>query len=335
MSKNSRNLLVVIFSVLVFSIFVSSVLFAEKDEAKADKRAWLGIYMQDVTDDIAEALDLSVDEGVLINDVIDDSPAEKAGLEEGDVISKLDQKSIEDTGDLSKAIKTKQPGDKVNIEVIREGEKKEFVIELGEAAKYYDKKFSLETLPKFYNKKGYTVSRSGGYLGVTLQSLGEQLAEYFEVKEGVLISDVEKDTPAEKAGLKAGDVIVKVDDEDVESPSDVSQIIRKHEEGDKVEIAVVRKGRKMNFTAELAEREMDFNWYGSFEPHLNLQGLLGLTDPDAFNFNFDFDPDDFEGIYEFYGEDFQKEMQELKEELNELKQELKEMQRELKEELKD
>ena len=85
MSKSSRNLLVVIFSVLVFSLLVSSMLLAEKDEAKSDKRAWLGIYMQDVTDDIAEALDLSVDEGVLVNDVIGDSPAEKAGLEDGSI----------------------------------------------------------------------------------------------------------------------------------------------------------------------------------------------------------------------------------------------------------
>ena len=109
MQKLGGKLLVAILLASLAGLLFSSLLLAEKGELKSSKKAWLGIYMQDVTDDIAEALDLDVDEGVLVNDVIDDSPAEEVGLEEGDVIVRFDQSQIKDMDDLTKAMKSKEP----------------------------------------------------------------------------------------------------------------------------------------------------------------------------------------------------------------------------------
>jgi len=102
---------------------------------------------------------------------------------------------------------------------------------------------------------------SDTWLGVYLQPLTEQLRDYFRVKDdaGVLISEVVEDSPADKAGLKAGDVIIAVGDEEVEEQDDIIEEIREREEGEVVEIVVVREGRIKTFTAELATRETDMH----------------------------------------------------------------------------
>ena len=99
----------------------------------------------------------------------------------------------------------------------------------------------------------------GTWLGIYLQPLTEQPRDYFRVKDGkgVLISEVVEDSPADEAGLKAGDVIIAVGDEDIEGQDDVVEAIREREEGEEVEIVVVRKGRKKTLTAELTARERD------------------------------------------------------------------------------
>ena len=104
-----------------------------------------------------------------------------------------------------------------------------------------------------------TGTSQGIWLGIYLQPLTEQLRDYFRVKDGkgVLISEVVEDSPADEAGLKAGDVIIAVGDEDIEGQDDVVEAIREREEGEEVEIVVVRKGRKKTLTAELTARERD------------------------------------------------------------------------------
>jgi len=111
-----------VFMVAALTI-LASLVFAEgepREENKQDGRAWMGIYMQDLNDDLAEVLDLGISEGVLISDVIDDSPAEKAGLDEDDVIVRFGDRVIDDTGDLTRAMRKHQPGDEVVLQVVNE-----------------------------------------------------------------------------------------------------------------------------------------------------------------------------------------------------------------------
>lgn len=315
-------------------ILGANMLFAKSSddaEVKSDKRAWLGIYMQDITEDIAEALDLEVEQGVLINDVIDDSPAEKSGLKDGDVIVRMDTEVVDKSSDLSKAIKGKKPGEKVDLVVYRKGQKQDISVVLGESAERKDRQFSLKAPKAGQYKKFFGDMAGGGYLGVVLQGLSEQLAEYFEVEDGVLISEVEEDSPADKAGLKAGDIIVAINGKDISSPSQVSSMIRKYEEGEKVEIDVIRKGSDMQFTAEIAEREVDDDWFGFFRG--NKPGIYSVPDPH--NLQWHFNPDDFDFDFDYekfnedFGEEFREEMEELRDELYELKEELQELKKDL------
>jgi serine protease Do len=97
----------------------------------------------------------------------------------------------------------------------------------------------------------------GATLGITARSLNEQLGEYFGApnNEGVLVEEVEKDKSGDKAGLKAGDVIVRVGKKTVTEVGDISKEIRKLEEGDKVEVEVLRKGTKKTLTVEITDVE--------------------------------------------------------------------------------
>ncbi|HEQ98597.1 MAG TPA: PDZ domain-containing protein [candidate division Zixibacteria bacterium] len=335
MRRFRNQILLTVSLVLAVGLFLgSNMLLAEPsgdEQAEAYKKAWLGVYMQDLTEDIAEALGIEVEEGVLINDVIDDSPAHKSGLKEGDVIVRLGSDVVDDSGDLSRAIKNKKPGEKVDMVIYRDGEKQDISVVLGESEERKDRRFSLEApKTKKYTQFFQEMTR-GGYLGVALQSMSEQLAEYFEVDDGVLVTEVEKDSPADKAGLKAGDVIVALNGKDVSTPSEVSSIIREHEEGEKLDIEVVRKGSDMKFTAEIAEREFDDRWFGLFGGQEGEPGIIQIPDPHHFQWNFD--PDDFDFDYEEFnkefGEEFREEMEELREQLDELRDELQELKKDL------
>ena len=102
----------------------------------------------------------------------------------------------------------------------------------------------------------------GAFLGVHIQDLTDQLRTYFKVKGdgGVLISEVVEDSPAEKAGIKAGDVITIVGDEEISGPSNLQKSIRKHDPEEKVKITIVRNGRKRVINTTLGENERKYSW---------------------------------------------------------------------------
>jgi membrane-associated protease RseP (regulator of RpoE activity) len=112
------------------------------------------------------------------------------------------------------------------------------------------------------------------------QDINADLAEYFKVKEheGVLVAEVVENGPAEKAGIKAGDVIVQLDNEKITEPDDIQSILSDKEDGDKVEIAFVRKGERKTVTAELEERESRFN-FSMPNVHVNIPNVPRIDVP--------------------------------------------------------
>ncbi len=338
-----RSLLFPLFVLAVAAIVIgAAAVQAGEDEDKdviiitSTDRGWLGITMQDLDDDMVKALDLMDSDGILVNSVLDDSPAEKAGIEDGDVIIEFAGREIEDSGDLAKAVGKTDPGDEVQIVVLRDGEQKTLTAEIGERelrmGQLHVKPGEEDPEAFFYSTPGgkkhhfawKEYSGDRGYMGVKLQGLNEQLGEYFGVEdgEGVLISEVIEDSPAAEAGLQAGDVIVKIDDEDIAEADDIHEYLGDKEKGDEVQVSVLRNKRHRNIKVTLGEAPDDLAWFGSedyeiFLPHMEgmnrLRGMH-LRAPHAER-------------YMFHSED---EMDELREDLQELKEELKELKRELK-----
>lgn len=286
-------------------------------KAQGASRGWLGVYIQDVTTELMEAMDLKSLKGVLINDVIDDSPADEAGLERGDVVIEFNQERIVDAGQFVKLVRKIKPDDVANIVVIRDGEKKTIEVKIGKRKK--EDIYRLTVKPPLIKKGKVKIFDFGesthGKIGATLWDLNEQLGQYFGVEdgEGALIAELDEDGPAYEAGLRAGDVIIEMDGEKIEDKEDVLDVLSDKEEGDEVNILVLRKGSKQNFVVEVAEGE---EWFSSF--YGQPQDLRVFTSPlpnlELF-------------LKEHKAERFEEE--ELREELEELREELKDLKKEL------
>ncbi len=228
---------------------------------EGDGDAYLGVFTQEVDRSLMRELDLTTRDGAAITGVVDDSPADKAGFEEDDVIISVDDVKITDDDDLSDVIGDHDPGDKVSITLIRDGKQKQILVALGDRDEYDEPLIitgDVHGKPWSYSSR----NTSYGYIGVSLTELNRQLGGYFGVErgKGVLISEVEDGSPAETAGLKAGDVIVTIDNDKVNDIGDAQEIIRDHEEGEKVSVSIIRDRKPMTLTVEVEEQS---GWSGS------------------------------------------------------------------------
>jgi len=295
---------------------------------------WLGITMQDIDDDLAAALDLADGAGVLVGSVLDESPAAEAGLKEGDVIVSFAGKTIEDTGDLAKAVRKTSAGDEVEIGILRDGQAKTLTATVGKPEPQVhilkrgdDGDFFLYGAPG----KGISplmlrefAAGDHGYLGVKLQGLNEQLGDYFGVEggEGVLISEVIEDSPAAEAGLKAGDVVVKLDDKQITGTPDIYEFMADRKEGDEVTVTVLREKRERNVTVTVGEAPDELAWFDDDHGQIFLPRWRQLDQLKHLQRSF---PEIEE--YHFRSDE---DLKELKEELEELRQEMKDLKKEMK-----
>ena len=215
---------------------------------KVSQKGYLGVSIKKISSEEKE--EFGVSHGVIVTKVVEGKAADKAGIKEDDIIQFFDGEKIRTTSNLIGAVRETKPGTRVTIKLIRKGKKKDITVVMGK----------LKSRHLWFDKDKNVMLISGGrvYLGIHLQELNEDLAEYFGVKEdeGVLVVKVKKDSPAEKAGLKSGDVITKIDNKNVSSSKDIHKILSDFEDGDKVDIAVVRHKRSKVLKAVLKERKL-------------------------------------------------------------------------------
>ena len=242
--------------IFILTLFMAASMILSAD-ALAAKKGWLGVTIKSVNEDVKEDWELSVDKGVLVTYVIDDSPADEAGIKKGDVILKYEGRSVRYTDELIEYVRKTPPGEKAKIEIDRNGKSKKFEVEI-------EKNRKRVVIDRFgdgdHGFSFYSDDNESGFLGVDMYDLTDGLREYFDVEddEGVLIVNVIEDSPAEKAGFKSGDIIVKVDKRVIEDSDDLRKAISKHEPDEKVKIEYIRNKKKSSKTVTLGERE-DFN----------------------------------------------------------------------------
>ncbi|SHJ39151.1 serine protease Do [Malonomonas rubra DSM 5091] len=198
-------------------------------------RGRLGVYIQDIDQDLADSFDLEQTDGILVAQVIEDSPAEKAGLEQGDVILKLNGETVNKVAKFRNTIALTRPGTDVKLLILRDGKKKTVKVTIG----------SLET-----DEKGQPVSADKlPKLGMSLQKLTDDLAEQFgyEGAKGVLVTAVEADSIAARAGIKRGDLIEEVNRKPVSEAHQVKKLIKESEK--KTVLLLVRQGDASRYLA--------------------------------------------------------------------------------------
>jgi S1-C subfamily serine protease len=320
-SRAVKSLMLILLAAFWISLVMANISSAERDE-KESARGWLGVYVQDITEELKEAMDLKSEEGVLVRDVVEDSPADEAGIREEDVILVFDKKKVDDSDELIRVVREASPGDKVNLMIVREGKEKSVSVILGKVPK--DKLHVLEYSPEHKKFKTYSYgfsAFSGVRIGVKVQDLNEQLGEYFGIKdgEGALITEVDEDGPAHEAGLKAGDVIVEVDGKKIEDVDELRDEISDKDEGENVEIKVIRDRQPKEFTVEVEEAE---EWSLG---HLKGLDNLKVLPPDVALPGFLWE----EKKLREHEDEFSEELEGLKEELEKLKEELNDLRKEL------
>jgi hypothetical protein len=270
------------------ALIVVGVAFAG-EEKKPD--LFLGVYVDEVTSEIADDYGVKAGEGVLVSGTVDGSSADEAGLRANDILVKLDSADLTGPAELRHQIQKHKAGDKVSLTYKRGGKAKTVEVALTEREQCEmlqsmgDNRFewsdeggkSGKSFKFFSPKSSITIDDDDediAFAGVVTQELGEGLQQYFKVENGALISEVVKDSPAEKAGLKAGDVIIKIGDRDIDDTGDVSKAIHKLDPGESADFVVMREGAKKTMTVTLTSRG---EHYGNTE---DIDIRLGLA-PDC------------------------------------------------------
>ena len=209
--------------------------------------SYLGVRLTEVTSDSVRRLSLKEERGALLTEVLADSPAAKAGLQKDDVIVRWNGERVDSAAELSRLKRETPAGRTVKLGVMRNGSEMETQVELG---RYSDRRQSLVR----WNDDGIRGIFVGerGRMGISLQNLTPQLAEYFGVPErtGALVSTVQPDSPAAKAGIKAGDVILSMGGEKIDTPNDIMRILSRTKEGP-LEVRVMRNRQEMTFTVQV------------------------------------------------------------------------------------
>ncbi len=225
-----------------------------------DESGWLGVEISEVTAEKAKELSLPAIRGVLVTEVEADSPAAKAGLKANDVIASYERQDIEGTLQFRRMVRETPPGRSIELQVWRGGKTEKVSVEVGNrtspmARVMKDVKPFILEMPQM--DLGLDMQRVElgitPQLGVSAEDVSGQLGSYFDAPgdEGVLVREVRPGTPAEKAGIKAGDIIYKVDDQQVKTVNQLRERLRSRRDQKTVAIGVVRKGTQVSVNVEL------------------------------------------------------------------------------------
>ena len=197
-------------------------------------RGWLGVLIQDVSEDVAAAMNLSEPEGALVADVVSESPAEKAGIERGDVILKYDGKKVRENDDLPIMVAQTEIGSKVKVQVIRNGKKKTLSIK-------------IEELDETQNYIAGTTEIENE-LGLTAQDVTNDIAEILSLDtlKGVVVTQITPGSPAARSKLRRGDLILQVGSNEVETLKDFREELKSISSGKPV-LLLVKRGTNTIF----------------------------------------------------------------------------------------
>jgi hypothetical protein len=256
--------------------------------------AYLGVDISDIAPERMAALKLKEEQGVEVTMVDQDAPAGKAGLKEHDVILTMNGTAVESGAQLRRMIRETPPGRVVALGISRDGQPMTIKVQLGDRRKnaaytHSGKEFKFEmpampampAMPDIDIPVSVVVVHSSLRSGLMVENITQQLGDFFGVKggKGVLVRSVEKGSRAEKAGFRAGDIIVKVSDQSIQDTSDFTHALRSHAGGNTA-VVVIRDKHEQNLTLPLPERKDSGNMLEeSFDlPDLNADTYVDLSE---------------------------------------------------------
>jgi len=232
--------------------------------------SYLGVGVAEISPERAKALHLKDEHGVEVRCVDNDSPAAKAGLREADVVLEYNGQRVEGGEQFMRLVRETPPERSATLLIARNGSTQTLTATIGQRKSGFAFELNSDDFPTVVPPmapmppmalppmrmpdipRAFMTWRSP-MLGIESESLNPQLAEFFGVKEGVLVRSVTRDSAAEKAGFKAGDVIVKVDGEKVTTPREISSILQSSRSKKALPVTVVRRQKEVVLNVVLEE----------------------------------------------------------------------------------
>jgi len=202
-------------------------------------RGWLGVSIQEITSELAEALEMDVPKGALISQIIEESPAEESGLQEQDVILYFDGEEIFYSADLPKTVGAIKPGSKVNAVVLRDGVKKTLRIEVGE----------LPTNPKLISSKPSSIN----ILGIIVANQDLPQDSESRIVEGVIVQEIDPDGLAARAGVLKNDIIYSLGRSRFKNTNEFNKALDDLNKERNTTIGVARQGSKRILSLKLTK----------------------------------------------------------------------------------
>ncbi len=276
----------------------------------AAEKAYIGVYLENLS---AEQLKASgIDHGVQVVSVVPESPAEEAGLSEGMIVLDIDREPVKTEERMKEIIDRHHPGDRLKITVLDQNEKKILKAQLGNRSEVisYNPEFFLN-----WSK----------WLELDVQELTPQLMTYFGVKYGLLVTEVTDGGASDKAGIKAGDVILAANGKKIHSGKDLRNILRRKDKGDTVRLKLSRNRKQIEAEVAVVPQTIDFGYYFGYDSANNVL----MYGPDSENVKLiDLTPlqewidETIPDSIDFDKEDLREEIRKMKQEIKELKQKL-------------
>ncbi len=251
------------------------------DDGEKAAKPWVGLYVMNLSDRVADKLEIDATEGVVVIKVVEDGPAAAAGIEKGDVILSVGDTGVSNVADVRQAVGEASIGDTLSFTVERDRSESTYdvtAVERPTQAKHGDSEGRKRTGE---GKDGEEMIARGPGIGATVANLNDNLAGKLEIEatEGVVIVGVRADGPADDAGLRKGDIIVSVDGDAVDGVAGVVSAVREGEAGDTLALVVDRDGEDSNLTIDVTLED----GYGAFRLRPGRFGSLrgGLSRDDG------------------------------------------------------
>ncbi len=246
--------------------------------------SWLGVGVTEVTPEKVKELKLPAERGALLGKIVPESPAAKAGLKENDVVTEINGQRVEGSEQFRRMIHEIPAGRTAQLSVWRDGRQQNVAVTLGKPEAGHTRAmlapapgtfaFHMPDLPDLSSLEGlsnFNFSFPGQTrLGVNVEDLEGDFGNYFGAPdgEGVLVRNVYENSPAAKAGLKAGDVITSLDGERIRSASELREKLMAKKDAKSVKLGLLRNRSEMALTVELPSQEQKQRH--NFSEHTNI-----------------------------------------------------------------
>jgi serine protease Do len=223
-------------------------------QTRTENPGYMGVRFVDLDADHARSLKLTDDHGAEIKAVMEGSPADRAGIRPGDVLLSYNGEPILGARQLSRLVQETPPGKRVKVQFWRDGKEKTTTLTLGAAPVSTPDSFPGFSLPNWQNPlidipRPFLVWDNAA-VGIEFERVDSQLADYFGVKGGVLVRAVQQGSPADKAGVRAGDVIFSVAQQVLSSEHDFASFLRQR---GTVPLSLMRNHKRLDLTISLPQ----------------------------------------------------------------------------------